>query len=106
MQNKVEVLFVYNILSMTSKILFTFIIVMNGPPGPSNSRIIGHPDQISQAYMVPPATDGLTLSVVFCKCLGWQWARKDEAVYAVSLRLGFQDKLNNCTLCTRVHIWS
>ena len=71
MPNKAEVLFVYNILSMTSKILFTFIIVMNGPPGPSNSRIIGHPDQISQAYMVhSPATDGLTLSVVFCKCLG------------------------------------
>ena len=49
--------------------------------------------------MVPPAVNGPTLGVVFSERLGCKWARKDEVVYAVSLRLGFQGELNNGIMC-------
>ena len=67
---------------------------VNGPPLKMVPRTKYHSHTWSP---LPPATDGPTLGMVFSKCLADKWARKDEAVYAVSLRLGFQGELNNGT---------
>ena len=51
---------------------------MTGPPGPNIAAIHG-----------PPLGMAFSRSVEADK-----WTRKDEAVYAVSLRLSFQGELN------------
>ena len=45
----------------------------------------------SHTWSPPPAADGPTLGIVFSKSVEPEkWTRKDEAVSAVSLRLGFK----------------
>ena len=66
-------------------------------PQTVRSRMIGSPRLNIAAIPAPPppAADGPTLGMVFSKSVkADKWTRKDEAVYAVSLRLGFQGKLN------------
>ena len=54
----------------------------------------------------PPAADGPILGMVFSKSVEPEkWTTKDEAVYAVSLRLGFQGELNISTECIRVSLY-
>ena len=51
----------------------------------------------SHTWSPPLAADGPTLGMVFSKARGVKadkWTRKNEAVYAVSLRLGFEGELN------------
>ena len=61
-------------------------------PWTVRSRIIGPPGPNIAAI---PAADGPTLGMVFSKSVeADKWTRKDEAVYAVNLRLGFQGQLN------------
>ena len=61
-------------------------------PRTVHSRIIGPPrPNIVAIPGPPPAADGPTLGIVFSKSVEPEkWTRKDEAVYAVSLRLGFK----------------
>ena len=58
---------------------------INGPPGPSIAAIAGP-----------------TLGMASVEAV--KWARKDEVVYAVSLRLGFRAEQNNLRVFVYVRI--
>ena len=57
-------------------------------PRTVRSRINGPPDQNHSHTWSSPAADGPTLGMASVEAE--KWTRKDEAIYAVSLRLGFE----------------
>ena len=63
------------------------------PPGPNIAAIPAPPPPPP-----PPPADGPTFGMAFRASVEVdKWARKDEAVHAVSLRLGFQGELKYST---------
>ena len=82
----------YNIVCHVRKnyIYIWFCHAVDGPP----SKTVPRTEYHSHTWSLP-AVDGPTLGMASVEAE--KWARKDEAVYAVSLRLGFQGELNNGT---------